>query len=154
MYISTLTHLLYVTYRYPGTYYLSSDYVLSHLTIASYIPVYTQNVNWRIEIQCPLGCVNKLEYFLTFESITRHSLRGSITCLSTVFFRWSYVLTAHSFTPHACKLFPQIDARRWLVKMWSKAVSCRTITAAHSLHCLISPDLLYIAFYLIHQLLL
>ena len=44
--------MLYVT-SVTGTHSLCCDYVWSHLTIASYIPVYTQNVNRRIEIPYP-----------------------------------------------------------------------------------------------------
>ena len=44
--------LLYVT-SVTCTHSRSCDYVLSHLAIALYIPVNTQNVNWHIEILCP-----------------------------------------------------------------------------------------------------
>ena len=43
--------------------------LLSHLAIASYVPVYTQNVNWRKEIFFLQWSVNELEYFWTFNSV-------------------------------------------------------------------------------------
>ena len=44
--------MLYVT-SVTCNHSLSCDFVLPHLAIASYTPVYTQNVNRRIEIPCP-----------------------------------------------------------------------------------------------------